>query len=124
MERDGDGENLNFAGMVEAVGGGGGCGVCGCGCWWWCRWCSGVARLQGWEVARLQVYRQSKRIFALVLLWFEYGVIDYLCTFGGLYRSGDGGGRAVVVWCGGGAGGVVVPVVGRDWQAIPPSSSV
>ena len=88
--------------------------------WWWCRWCLGVARLQGWEVARLQVYRQSKRIFVPLLLWFDVGMIDYFCTFGGLYRSGDGGGRAVVVWCGGGVGGMVVPVVGRDWQAIPP----
>ena len=36
---------------------------------------------------------------------------------------GDGG-----VWCGvcrlGCCGGVVVAVVGRDWQGIPPSSSV
>ena len=46
MERDGDGENLNFAGMVEAVR----VGVV----WWWCRWCSMVATLQA---ARLQPYK-------------------------------------------------------------------
>ena len=32
MERDGDGENLNFAGMVEGVRGWCGCWWCGCGC--------------------------------------------------------------------------------------------
>jgi len=57
-------------------------------------------------------------------LWFVIGVIDYFCTFAGLYRSGDGGGRAGMVWCGGGVGGVVVPVVVEGWQAVPPSSSV
>ena len=64
-----------------------------------------VARLQGWEVARLQVYRQSKGIFLLVLLWFIIGLYGCFCTIGRVYRSGDGGGGAVVVWCGGGAGG-------------------
>ena len=60
----------------------------------------------------------------LVLLWFEYGVIDYLCTFAGLYRSGDGGGRAGWLVGGGGAGGVVVAVVVEVGRAIPLSSSV
>ena len=50
-------------------------------------------------------------------------MIDYFCTFGGLYRSGDGGGGAVVVWCGGGGGGVVLVVV-EVGRAIPLSSSV
>jgi len=53
-------------------------------------------------------------------LWFDVGIIDYLCTFVGLYWFGDGGGRAVVVWCGGGVGGVVVPVVVEVGRAIPP----
>jgi hypothetical protein len=80
--------------------------------------------LTGCKVARLQVYRQSKRIFALVLLGFDIAFIGCFCTIGMVYRSRDGGGGAVVVWCGGGVGGVVVPVVGRGWQAVPPSSSV
>jgi hypothetical protein len=124
MERDGDGENLNFAGMVGRMAAGW-WELCGCaGVVWVLVWCSRVARLQGCEVARLQVYRQSKRIFAPLLLWFDYGVIDYLCTFVGLYWFGDGGGRAGWWVVGGGAGGVVVPVVVRGWQAVPPSSSV
>ena len=73
---------------------------------------------QGCRGARVQ--GQAKSIFALVLLWFDYGVIDYLCTFAGLYRSGDGGGRAGWLVGGGWLVGVVVPVVGRGWQAIPP----
>ena len=68
----------------------------------------------------LQVYRQSKGIFLLVLLGFDIAFVGCFCTIGMVYRSGDGGGRAVMVWCGGGLVGVVVPVVGRDWQAIPP----
>ena len=77
---------------------------------------------RGCKVARVQ--GQTKGIFLLVLLWFDYGIIDYFCTFAGLYRSGDGGGRAAVVWCGGGGGVVVVPVVVEVGRAIPPSSSV
>ena len=100
-EGGGRGKN-DFAGMVEAVR----VGVV----WWWCRWwwcgcgcwCSGVARLQGGEVARLRVERHSQSIFALVLLWFDVGIIDYFCTIGGLYRFGDGGGRAG--WLVGGGG--------------------
>ena len=48
-------------------------------------------------------------------------MIDYFCTFGGLYRSGDGGGRAGWLVGGGGLVGVVVPVVGRDGRRYPPS---
>ena len=123
MERDGDGENLNFAGMVEAVGGGGGCGVCGCGCWWWCR-CSGVATLQA---ARLQgckysdIQSVSLHLFCCGLLLGCVGVFVPLagCTVPGMVEAGGGGVGVVVVLV-----GVVVAVVGRDWQAIPPSSSV
>ena len=51
MERDGDGENLNFAGMVEAVGGGAGAGGAGVGAG---GGVGGVPGLQGCKVGRLQ----------------------------------------------------------------------
>ena len=69
------------------------------------------------------VWLQSKSIFALVLLWFNYVFIGCFYTALLVYRSGDGGGGAVVVWCGGGGGGVVLVVV-EVGRAIPLSSSV
>ena len=64
---------------------------------WVMVWCSGVATLQ--------VYRQSKSIFLLVLLGSVIAFVGCFCTIGMVYRSGDGGGRAGW-WVGG--GGLVV----------------
>ena len=52
MERDGDGENLNFAGMVEGVRGWCGCWVCWCGCG---GGVGGVPGLQGCKVGGCKV---------------------------------------------------------------------
>ena len=65
MERDGDGENLNFRAWWRVCGvgvgaggagvGAGGAGAGGAGAGGAGAGGSGVARLGGWEVARLQV---------------------------------------------------------------------
>ena len=95
--------------------------LCGCaGVVWVLVWCSRVARLQGWEVARLQVYRQSKSIFLLVLYGSVIAFIGCFYTISMVYRS------VVLVGCvgwGDGVGvlvGVVVPVVVEVGRAIPP----
>ena len=85
--------------MVRAVGAGVGAGV--------------VFRGAG-----VQGYNDRQRVF---LCLFCEGLLLYLWRV--VPFRGDGG-----VWCGvcrlGCCGGVVVAVVGRDWQGIPPSSSV
>ena len=95
-----------------------------CGCWW-----SSGARLQGWEVARLGGCKVASMatikgcFYACFVVVYYCGVGVFLYYWHGVPFRGAGWvcrwGVSVGVLV-----GVVVPVVGRGWQAIPLPSSV
>ena len=79
-------------------------------------WCSGVQGCKGTMTGKAYLCTS----FVVVCYWGNR-LFLYLCglvPFRGWWRP-----CGLVGWWWW-VGGVVVPVVGRDWQAVPPSSSV